>query len=99
MVLSGALLMNIAPLWVGCQGCYATYIKCPCNNLYYLLVLRRPKDTVVMPPSTEAKKRINELRRELITCHDPYHLLAEYSYENECLRKQVEILVRHTQQP
>ena len=48
-----------------------------------------------MPLPTEAQKRINELRRELVTCNDPYYLLAEYSYENEMLRKQVNLLSKN----
>ena len=43
-----------------------------------------------MPPSTQAKqKKINELRREYITCPDPFYLLAEYAYELERVKKQL----------
>ena len=45
-----------------------------------------------MTSPTEEQKRIKELRRDLLTCNDPFSLLAEYSYENELLRKRVKEL-------
>jgi len=47
-----------------------------------------------MTSPTEERKRIKELRKDLTTCQDPFDLLAEYSYENEMLRKQVRILTQ-----
>jgi hypothetical protein len=42
------------------------------------------------PPST--KKRVSELTKELVTCQNPYELLAEALESNERLRRQVEKL-------
>lgn len=46
-----------------------------------------------MPPTTEPQyKRIKQIRQEVSTCSDPYLLLAEFAYENERLRDQVQRL-------
>ena len=46
-----------------------------------------------MPPTTEPQfKRIKQIREEVSTCHDPYNLLAEFVYENERLRDEVQRL-------
>ena len=37
-----------------------------------------------MTRSTEARK--NELRKEILTCHDPHSLLVEALHDNERLR-------------
>ena len=43
-----------------------------------------------MTYSTEANKpkRINEIRDQVSTCSDPFHLLSEVLYENERLRRE-----------
>ena len=48
-------------------------------------------------PSPTKEKRIRELRKDLVTCNDPFQLLAEYSYENEMLREQVLMLTMNKQ--
>ena len=47
--------------------------------------------------SPTKEKRIRELRKDLVTCNDPFQLLAEYSYENEMLREQVLMLSTNKQ--
>lgn len=47
--------------------------------------------------SPTKEKRIRELRKDLVTCNDPFQLLAEYSYENEMLREQVLMLTMNKQ--
>lgn len=43
-----------------------------------------------MHPSIEqSKDRLRELRDQVVTCGDPFNLLAEFAYENEKLRKQI----------
>ena len=39
------------------------------------------------PPSTS--KRISDLKKELVTCQNPYELLAEALESNERLRRQL----------
>ena len=38
----------------------------------------------------DKKKRIRELREDLLTCPCPFEIAAEFAYENEKLRKQLE---------
>ena len=47
--------------------------------------------------SPTKEKRIRELRKDLVTCNDPFQLLAEYSYENEILRELVLMLTMNKQ--
>ena len=67
-------------------------------NVCYVLISRYhvfvPKARGPMTSPTEELRMIKELRKDLSSCQDPFHLLAEYSYENEMLRKQVEILTQ-----
>jgi hypothetical protein len=67
-------------------------------NVCYVLISRYyafvPKARGPMTSPTEERKRIKELRKDFITCQDPFNLLAEYSYENEKLRKQVSLLTK-----
>jgi len=42
-----------------------------------------------MTYSTEAEKRLNQLRQDVRTCHDPYELAAELAVDNERLRKRI----------
>jgi|LULT01.1.fsa_nt_gb hypothetical protein len=43
-----------------------------------------------MPPTTETKQvKLKEFKEQVSTCHDPYHLLAEFAYENQRLRDQI----------
>jgi hypothetical protein len=37
----------------------------------------------------DKKKRIRELREDLLTCPCPFEIAAEFAYENEKLRKQL----------
>ena len=79
-----------------CRKCQYELIANICFVLitcYYAFV---PKARGPMTSPTEDRKRIKELRKDLITCQDPFNLLAEYSYENERLREQVKILTNHT---
>ena len=77
-----------------CYKCQYELIANICYVLitcYYAFV---PKARGPMTSPTADHKRIKELRRDLTTCQDPFALLAEYSYENEMLRKQVRILTQ-----
>ena len=38
----------------------------------------------------DKKKRIRELREDLLSCPCPFEIAAEFAYENEKLRKQLE---------
>ena len=38
----------------------------------------------------DRQKRIRELREDLLTCPCPFEIAAEFAYENEKLRKQLE---------
>ena len=42
-----------------------------------------------MTYSTEETKRIKELKKNVLTCRDPFEIMAELAYENERLRAHI----------
>ena len=47
----------------------------------------KARSIMARPPSTN--KRISDLKKELVTCQNPYELLAEALESNERLRRQL----------
>ena len=77
-----------------CHKCQYELIASVCYVLITCYHVFVPKARGPMTSPTEERKRIKELRKDFITCQDPFNLLAEYSYENEKLRKQVSLLTK-----
>jgi hypothetical protein len=72
-----------------CNWCQYEQIAKVCYVLitcYYAYVLKARR-TMSRPPSTS--KRISDLKKELVTCQNPYELLAEALESNERLLKQL----------
>ena len=42
-----------------------------------------------MTRSTEAEKRLQQLKRDVRSCHDPFDLAAEALLDNERLRRRI----------
>ena len=69
-----------------CQYERITSIYYVLITCYYVYVLKA-RSIMARPPSTN--KRISDLKKELVTCQNPYELLAEALESNERLRRQL----------